>query len=134
MVARMPAGVRARQLAETADVDAVLRNGLQGLLQFTGAVIGAADPLKGQVPRGFVVLKAGVSADGRVSAAPFASLEGLSTAAALARTVASGYREMSLEEECRSAVSVLAAADVAVRLDCDHTDLPVHVNTVLATV
>ncbi len=27
------------------------------------AVIGAADPMKGQVPRGFVVLKAGVSAD-----------------------------------------------------------------------
>lgn len=51
-----------------------------------------------------------------------------------ARTVASGYREMSLEEECRSAVSVLSAADVAVHLDCDHTDLPVHVNTVLATV
>jgi two-component system, NarL family, sensor histidine kinase DesK len=51
-----------------------------------------------------------------------------------ARTVASGYREMSLEEECRSAVSVLTAADVSVRLHCDTTDLPVHANTVLATV
>jgi len=51
-----------------------------------------------------------------------------------ARTVASGYREMSLAEECRSALSVLAAADVTVRLDSDHTDLPVRANTVLATV
>ena len=51
-----------------------------------------------------------------------------------ARTVATGYREMSLEEECRSAISVLSAADVTVRLDSDHTDLPVQVNTVLATV
>jgi two-component system sensor histidine kinase DesK len=50
------------------------------------------------------------------------------------RTVARGYREMSLEEECRSALSVLAAADVAVQVDCDHTDLPVQVSTVLATV
>lgn len=50
------------------------------------------------------------------------------------RTVARGYREMSLEEECRSAVSVLAAADVAVQVDCDHTDLPVQASTVLATV
>lgn len=51
-----------------------------------------------------------------------------------ARTVASGYREMSLQEECRSAVSVLSAADIAVRLDGDATDLPVLVSTVLATV
>ncbi len=51
-----------------------------------------------------------------------------------ARTVASGYRDMSIEEECRSAVSVLSAADVSVRLHCDHTDLPVRVSTVLATV
>ncbi|MER6758259.1 histidine kinase [Micromonospora echinofusca] len=51
-----------------------------------------------------------------------------------ARTVASGYRELSLEEECRSAVSVLNAADIQVRLDSDHLDLPVQVSTVLATV
>jgi two-component system sensor histidine kinase DesK len=51
-----------------------------------------------------------------------------------ARTVACGYREMSLEEECRSVVSVLSAADVAVRLEGDTADLPVQVNTVLATV
>jgi two-component system sensor histidine kinase DesK len=51
-----------------------------------------------------------------------------------ARTVASGYRELSLEEECRSVLSVLAAADIAVALDSDHTDLPVQVSTVLATV
>jgi two-component system sensor histidine kinase DesK len=51
-----------------------------------------------------------------------------------ARTVATGYRELSLEEECRSAVSVLSAADISVQLDSDHTDLPVRVSTVLATV
>ncbi|RKT70191.1 two-component system sensor histidine kinase DesK [Saccharothrix variisporea] len=51
-----------------------------------------------------------------------------------ARTVASGYRELSLEEECRSAVSVLQAADIHVELDADHIDLPVQVSTVLATV
>lgn len=63
-----------------------------------------------------------------------------------ARTVASGYRELSLEDECRSAVSVLEAADISVRLDSDqsvvdgeaqfsgHADLPVRVSTVLATV
>lgn len=51
-----------------------------------------------------------------------------------ARTVASGYRELSLEEECRSAVSVLAAADIVVQLDSDHTDVPVQASTVLATV
>ncbi|NUT96051.1 MAG: hypothetical protein HOY78_28895 [Saccharothrix sp.] len=51
-----------------------------------------------------------------------------------ARTVASGYRELSLEEECRSAVSVLEAADIHVELDADHIDLPVQVSTVLATV
>ncbi|MGK5522556.1 sensor histidine kinase [Micromonospora sp. URMC 107] len=51
-----------------------------------------------------------------------------------ARTVASGYRELSLEEECRSAVSVLSAADIQVRLDSDHLDLSVQVSTVLATV
>jgi len=51
-----------------------------------------------------------------------------------ARTVASGYRELSLEEECRSAVSVLRAADISVQLDSDELDLPVRVSTVLATV
>jgi len=51
-----------------------------------------------------------------------------------ARTVATGYRELSLEEECRSAVSVLQAADITVTLNTDPTDLPVRVSTVLATV
>lgn len=51
-----------------------------------------------------------------------------------ARTVATGYRELSLEDECRSAVSVLEAADISVRMDSDATDLPVRVSTVLATV
>lgn len=51
-----------------------------------------------------------------------------------ARTVASGYRELSLEEECRSALSVLRAADINVRFDSDQVDLPVQVSTVLATV
>ena len=51
-----------------------------------------------------------------------------------ARTVATGYRELSLEEECRSAVSVLEAADICVQLEADALDLPVRVSTVLATV
>ncbi len=51
------------------------------------------------------------------------------------RLVASGYRELSLEEECRSVESVLAAADINLRVDCDDLlDLPVGVSTVLATV
>jgi two-component system sensor histidine kinase DesK len=51
------------------------------------------------------------------------------------RTVASGYRELSLEEECRSVGSVLAAADISLRVDSDDLlDLPVGVSTVLATV
>jgi two-component system sensor histidine kinase DesK len=50
------------------------------------------------------------------------------------RAVASGYREMSLDEECVSARSVLAAADVQVQMEVDYRDLPVRVTTVLATV
>jgi two-component system sensor histidine kinase DesK len=50
------------------------------------------------------------------------------------RAVASGYREMSLDEECESARSVLAAADVQVQMDVHYRDLPVRVSTVLATV
>lgn len=50
------------------------------------------------------------------------------------RAVASGYREMSLDEECVSARSVLAAADVRVLMEVDYRDLPVRVSTVLATV
>lgn len=50
------------------------------------------------------------------------------------RTVARGYREMSLDEECESVLDVLAAAEVAVQTDCDDTDLPVQASTVLATV
>ena len=51
-----------------------------------------------------------------------------------ARTVATGYRELSLDDECRSARSVLQAAGVDVRMDVEHSDLPVRVSTVLATV
>jgi two-component system sensor histidine kinase DesK len=50
------------------------------------------------------------------------------------RAVASGYREMSLDEECVSARSVLAAADVHVLMEVEYRDLPVRVSTVLATV
>lgn len=50
------------------------------------------------------------------------------------RAVASGYRAMSLDDECVSARSVLAAADVHVTMDVDYRDLPVRVSTVLATV
>ncbi|MEV0902718.1 histidine kinase [Actinoplanes sp. NPDC049802] len=51
-----------------------------------------------------------------------------------ARMVASGYRELSLEEECRSVVSVLSAAGIRVDLDCGPVDMPVKISTVLATV
>jgi two-component system sensor histidine kinase DesK len=61
------------------------------------------------------------------------SLEISRSALADARTVATGYRELSLDDERRSAVSVLQAAGVDVRLDVEHADLPVRVSTVLAT-
>ncbi|WP_117210704.1 sensor histidine kinase [Allorhizocola rhizosphaerae] len=50
------------------------------------------------------------------------------------RSVASGYRELSLDDEAVSARSVLSAADVDVRMDISHHDLPTPVRTVLATV
>lgn len=50
------------------------------------------------------------------------------------RSVARGYQERSLEQECRAALSVLTASDVDVRLDADPVDLPVRVRTVLAAV
>ena len=50
------------------------------------------------------------------------------------RAVASGYRELSLENESASARSLLLAADVAVTTDIKCGDLPTPVKTVLATV
>lgn len=50
------------------------------------------------------------------------------------RTVASGYRELSLETEAESARSVLTAAEVEVRMALDYGTIPVRVRTVLATV
>jgi signal transduction histidine kinase len=52
------------------------------------------------------------------------------------RAVASSYRDLSLDDEIASARSVLAAADVAVRIqvDVDAVDLPPPVATTLATV
>ncbi len=50
-----------------------------------------------------------------------------------ARTVATGYRELSLADECRSAVSLLQAAGVEVRVDVEHVVVPARVSTVLAT-
>ncbi|RSN63591.1 histidine kinase [Amycolatopsis sp. WAC 04182] len=50
------------------------------------------------------------------------------------RSVASGYRELSLDQESRSAQAVLTAADVQVRLEVEHEDLPPTVRTVLAVV
>jgi signal transduction histidine kinase len=50
------------------------------------------------------------------------------------RSVASGYHEMSLEEECRTAESLLTTAELDVRMDVDYGDLPAEVSTVLATV
>ncbi|SDX62279.1 Signal transduction histidine kinase [Amycolatopsis xylanica] len=50
------------------------------------------------------------------------------------RSVASGYRELSLEGEARIAKSLLAASDVEAELDLDQSDLPVQFRTVLTTV
>ena len=50
------------------------------------------------------------------------------------RSVASGYRELSLDEEAISARSVLSAADVEVHMSIEHQELPAQVRTVLATV
>ncbi|MGW4065371.1 sensor histidine kinase [Amycolatopsis sp. NPDC004747] len=50
------------------------------------------------------------------------------------RSVASGYRELSLDSESRTAKSVLAAADVRVRMEMLSDDLPAAVRTVLAVV
>ncbi|MGW2964609.1 sensor histidine kinase [Streptomyces sp. NPDC001220] len=50
------------------------------------------------------------------------------------RTVASGYRRLSLVDEAASARSVLAAADVSVDVMVTVADLDVQVETVLATV
>jgi signal transduction histidine kinase len=50
------------------------------------------------------------------------------------RSVASGYRELSLDNESRTAKSVLAAADVRVRMEMLGEDLPTQVRTVLAVV
>src|SRR4029453_10781973 len=50
------------------------------------------------------------------------------------RSVASGYRELSLENESASARSLLLAADVAVTTEIECGDLPTPVKTVLATV
>lgn len=50
------------------------------------------------------------------------------------RSVASGYRELSLDSESRTAKSVLAAADVRVRMEMLEDDLPMPVRTVLAVV
>lgn len=50
------------------------------------------------------------------------------------RLVASGYRDLSLNEESRSVESVLAAANVDVRMDLRYGELRAEVRTVLATV
>ncbi|MFJ6215378.1 sensor histidine kinase [Streptomyces sp. NPDC092296] len=50
------------------------------------------------------------------------------------RLVASGYRDMSLAQECASARSVLTAAEVTAVVTVDFGDLDPRVETVLATV
>jgi len=50
------------------------------------------------------------------------------------RSVASGYHEMSLEEECRTAESLLTTAGLNVQMDVGYGELPPEVSTVLATV
>jgi signal transduction histidine kinase len=50
------------------------------------------------------------------------------------RSVASGQPELSLDEECRTADSLLTAAGLDARMDLDYGDLPAEVGTILATV
>jgi signal transduction histidine kinase len=50
------------------------------------------------------------------------------------RSVASGYHEMSLEEEYRTAESLLTTAGLDVTMDVAYEELPPDVSTVLATV
>ncbi|WP_229691836.1 sensor histidine kinase, partial [Sphaerisporangium melleum] len=50
------------------------------------------------------------------------------------RTVANGYRTMSLTAEAQSATSVLTAADIDVTTTITIPELPPHIETVLATV
>lgn len=55
-------------------------------------------------------------------------------ALAEARQVATGYRELTLAEECNSAVSVLTTANVEVSLVREHRGFPRPVRSTLATV
>jgi signal transduction histidine kinase len=48
------------------------------------------------------------------------------------RSVASGYRELSLDKEIRSAESLLTAAGVDVRMDMRYNELPARTQTMLA--
>lgn len=50
------------------------------------------------------------------------------------RSVSTGYRDMSLDDECASARSVLDAAGIEANIRTGHGELPEHVGTVLATV
>ncbi|WP_017556310.1 sensor histidine kinase [Nocardiopsis baichengensis] len=50
-----------------------------------------------------------------------------------ARSVAHGYRDLSLDDECRSVRSVLTAAGVELRLRADYRGLPPRIGTVVAT-
>jgi signal transduction histidine kinase len=50
------------------------------------------------------------------------------------RSVSSGYRDMSLDEECASARSILDAAGIAAKIEIGHGELSGPVGTVLATV
>ncbi|HEX4700884.1 MAG TPA: histidine kinase [Pseudonocardiaceae bacterium] len=50
------------------------------------------------------------------------------------RSVARGYRELSLEAETRSAESILLAADIEANVRLEYQNLPVHVRTLLAIV
>jgi signal transduction histidine kinase len=50
------------------------------------------------------------------------------------RSAASGYRELSLNQEAKSAESVLKASDVDVHMELEYTDLPAHIRTMLGMV
>jgi signal transduction histidine kinase len=61
-------------------------------------------------------------------------LEICRNALAEVRSVAGGYHQLSLEDECRTAEALLSTAGLNVRMDIDHRDLSPEVSTTLATV
>ncbi|MEO3858414.1 histidine kinase [Acrocarpospora sp. B8E8] len=116
-----------RELAEVALAEARLRFA-QDLHDLVGLSLSAIT-LKSDLTRRLILRD-----PGRARTVLADVLEICRHALADARSVASEYREMSLEAECRTAQSLLATAELDVRINLDYGELPAEVATVLATV